>query len=177
MRCARITLCWTTPAHTNTLMDGAADRWDERRGSSACYRVAVVDGNSGAFMWRYALVLCALAWAIAVSRSGWAIPVNANTLSLNSGGLSGTNAVLSKDGYAGTYINVPGGPVTITLTATPTAGGGPAPHMNIVVADTKVGCDLSAAGSNSCVASIPNLPAGNYCLNDGSKTLAFRRIL
>jgi GH35 family endo-1,4-beta-xylanase len=119
--------------------------------------------------------------ALAVGRSGWAIPVNAGTLSLQSGSVSAANVILSHDGYAGTYISAPGGPVTITLTATPTAGGGPAPHLNIVVADTKVGCDLAAAGSNSCVATIPNLPAGNYFVrneytNDGTDATNARSV-
>jgi len=107
--------------------------------------------------------------------------MNANTLSLESGTVSGTNVLLSKDGYAGTYVNTPGGTVTVTLTATPTFSSGPSPHLNVVMADTKVGCDL-AAGSNSCVATFPNMPAGNYFIrneyaNDGTTITLERETL
>ncbi|HEY4231976.1 MAG TPA: endo-1,4-beta-xylanase, partial [Lacipirellulaceae bacterium] len=112
-------------------------------------------------MWRHGLVVFALAAVLSNGRSCFAVPVAATTLSLNSGSVSGTNDVLNSNGYAGTYINVPStGPVTITVTATGVAGSGPASHLNIVLADTKVGCDLTGAGT--CVAAIPSVPAGTY---------------
>jgi len=60
--------------------------------------------------------MCALIAAHSVCHISSAAPVNANTLSLNSGSTSGTSDVLNNDGYAGTYITVPAGNGDVTVT-------------------------------------------------------------
>ncbi|HEX3601598.1 MAG TPA: endo-1,4-beta-xylanase [Lacipirellulaceae bacterium] len=78
----------------------------------------------------------------------------------STGGGSGT-WTLDRDGYVGTYITVPtAGSVTIRVNANGTASGGIDPHMNIVLADTKAGFDVTS-GINGYEHTF-NLPAGTY---------------
>ena len=71
---------------------------------------------------------------------------------------------LDRDGYIGTYINVAApGNVTVRVNANGTASGGIAPHMNIVLADTKAGFDVTS-GLNPYEYTFNNLPTGTYFL-------------
>ncbi len=112
------------------------------------------------------VVLCAC-----IAPRAWAI--NGNALSLNSGTSAGSAAQLNDNGYAGTYITLASpGNVTVTVDAAGTASGGVDPHMNIVIADTTAGFDVSPSGSNPYVHEFNNLPAGTYFVrtefnNDG----------
>ena len=98
-----------------------------------------------------------------------ASPVGAQSTTINSsafalhstGGASGTNWTLDRDGYLGTYINLAApGSVTIDVQAEGTASGGIDPNMNVVIADTKAGFDVTpGAGTYSHTYS---LPKGTY---------------
>lgn len=111
-------------------------------------------------------VLC-----VCVAPPAWAL--NGNALSLNSGATAGTAAQLDDNGYAGTYITLAAqGDVKVTVNATGSPSGGIDPHMNIVIADTAAGFDVSPSGSNPYVHEFDNLPPGTYFVrtefnNDG----------
>src|SRR4051812_15988944 len=90
--------------------------------------------------------------------------VNGKDLVMRSTGSQSGNAWnLSGTGYVGTYVNVPagGGTVSFTLNAAQGATGANDPHLNLVVADTKVGFSLNSAVANNYVAST-FLPGGTY---------------
>jgi GH35 family endo-1,4-beta-xylanase len=79
----------------------------------------------------------------------------------SSGAASGSDWMLSENGYVGTYIKLDApGDVTVTAQASGQAGGGVDPNMNIVIADTKAGFDV-ASGFNSYSHTF-SLPAGTY---------------
>src|SRR5262245_31096582 len=66
-----------------------------------------------------------------------------STLSHRSSGSGVGNWTLSENGYVGTYFTLDSpGPVTITARASGTTNDAVLPHMNLVVADTKVGFDV-----------------------------------
>ena len=89
-------------------------------------------------------------------------PIDGSSLALRSTG-SGFGAwTLDRDGYVGTYIDVPTqGSVTITVNASGTASGGIDPHMNLVLADTKAGFTV-ISGVNSYEHKFDDVPAGRY---------------
>lgn len=90
--------------------------------------------------------------------------INGNTLVLNSGGTSGSNAVLDDNGFVGSYINLASpGNVTVTVNASGTAFGGVNPHMNFWLGDSLVGFDV-VPGSNNYQHTFTNLPAGMHFL-------------
>ena len=86
------------------------------------------------------VVICAL-----VASPGWA--ASGSALQLNSGAIAGSAAQLNNNGYAGTYITLAEpGDVTVNVNAAGTSFGGVDPRMNIVIADTKTGFDVSSGG-------------------------------
>jgi GH35 family endo-1,4-beta-xylanase len=116
-------------------------------------------------------VLCA-----SIAPPTWAL--SGSALSLNSGTSAGAAAQLDDNGYAGTYITLAAqGNVKVTVNAAGTSFGGVDPHMNIVIADTTAGFDVSPSGSNPYVHEFQNLPAGTYFVrtefdNDGGSSRA-----
>jgi GH35 family endo-1,4-beta-xylanase len=109
-------------------------------------------------MLRLCLVLCLLV--------GFAGPAAAQTflgseLSHRSSGSGAGNWTLSENGYVGTYFSLAApGSVTLTVNASGSTNDAFSPHMNLVVADTKVGFDV-AADSNNYEHTF-DLPAGTY---------------
>ncbi len=99
--------------------------------------------------------------------------INGSSLQLNSGATSGSAAQLNNNGYAGTYITLAEpGDVTITVNAAGTSFGGVDPRMNIVIADTKAGFDVSSSSASPYSHVFSSLPAGKYFVrtefsNDG----------
>src|SRR3954464_12302052 len=79
----------------------------------------------------------------------------------SSGAASGSDWTLSENGYVGTYIKLDApGDVTVSAQASGLAGGGGDPNMNIVIADTTAGFDVTS-GFNSYSHTF-SLPAGTY---------------
>src|SRR4249919_350201 len=71
--------------------------------------------------------------------------LNGSSLAMKSTGSGSGTWTLDRDGYVGTYINVATpGDVTVRVNANGTANGGIAPHMNIVLADSKAGFDVTS---------------------------------
>jgi GH35 family endo-1,4-beta-xylanase len=105
---------------------------------------------------------CLAASAAFLAPSAAAQTFNGNTLAFrSSGAASGSDWTLSENGYVGTYIKLDApGDVTVTAQASGLAGGGGDPNMNIVIADTKAGFDVSS-GFNSYQHTF-SLPAGTY---------------
>jgi GH35 family endo-1,4-beta-xylanase len=82
-------------------------------------------------------------------------------LSHRSSGSGASDWTLNENGYVGTYFTLDNaGPVTLTVEASGTTNDAVSPHMNIVVADTKVGFDVTSGFSN--YGHTFNLPAGTY---------------
>src|SRR4051812_25908098 len=80
----------------------------------------------------------------------------------SSGAASGSDWTLSENGYVGTYIKLDApGDVTVSAQASGLAGGGVNPNMNIVIADTTAGFDVTTAGFNNYSHTF-SLPAGTY---------------
>jgi GH35 family endo-1,4-beta-xylanase len=106
-------------------------------------------------------------WLACLAVSASAQSFNGNTLAYRSSGASaGSDWTLSENGYVGTYINVPASPggltdVTIDAQASGQAGSGADPNMNIVIADTKTGFDVTP-GSFNTYSHTFSLPAGTY---------------
>jgi GH35 family endo-1,4-beta-xylanase len=91
--------------------------------------------------------------------------VNGNTLVVNSGGTSGTNALLNDNGFVGSYISLPApGDVTVTVSASGTGFGGVNPHMNFAIGDALVGFDVTPSTFNNYQHTFTNLPAGTHFL-------------
>lgn len=120
------------------------------------------------------LVVCALS-------IGWCVPlvwaVSGSSLQVKSGTTTGSSAVLSHNGYAGSYITLDQpGDVTVTVNASGTAFGGVDPQMNVVIADAKAEFQV-VAGSNPYSHVFPSLPVGTYFIrtefnNDGGTSRA-----
>jgi GH35 family endo-1,4-beta-xylanase len=93
----------------------------------------------------------------------WAI--NGNSLVLNTGGTSGSNAVLNDNGYVGSYITLAAaGDVTVTVNAGGTAFGGINPNMNFVLGDSLTGFDVTAGSFSNYQHTFTNVPAGTHFL-------------
>ena len=58
---------------------------------------------------------------------------------------------LSAPGYLGTYLVVPAGGATVNFTVNATEGGssGAAPHMNLVIADSAFGLNISSTSATN----------------------------
>ncbi|MBC8105486.1 MAG: endo-1,4-beta-xylanase, partial [Anaerolineae bacterium] len=90
--------------------------------------------------------------------------INGKDLIVRSTGAASGNAwTLGSTGYIGTYVTVPagGGTVSFTINAAQGAAGANNPHLNLVVADTKVGFSLTSPSANNFAAST-YLPGGTY---------------
>jgi GH35 family endo-1,4-beta-xylanase len=102
--------------------------------------------------------------AIGVGTAYAQTTLNGSSLAMKSTGSGSGTWTLDRDGYVGTYINVAtAGNVTVRVNANGTASGGVAPHMNIVLADTKPGFDVTS-GLNPYEYTFNNMPAGTYFL-------------
>jgi GH35 family endo-1,4-beta-xylanase len=88
--------------------------------------------------------------------------LNGSALALRSSGdASGTDWVLSENGYVGSYITLAApGDVTIAVEAASQTGGGSDARMNVVVGDARAAFDI-AAGFNAYEHTF-SLPAGTH---------------
>ena len=86
--------------------------------------------------------------------------VAGSSMPLNSLG----STTLSAPGYLGTYLTVPSGGATINFTVNATEGGttGAAPHMNVVIADSTFGLNITNTAAANYGTSNVTLPAGTY---------------
>jgi endo-1,4-beta-xylanase len=84
-----------------------------------------------------------------------------SSLSHRSSGSGSGNWTLSENGYVGTYfsLDTPGS-VTFTVNASGSTNDALAPHMNLVVADTKVSFDVTSSFND--YQHTFDLPAGTY---------------
>jgi GH35 family endo-1,4-beta-xylanase len=111
------------------------------------------------------LVACALAlyFSSAAPTALGQTTLNGSALALRSTGSGSGSWTLGRNGYVGTYINVlAAGPVVVRVNASGVASGGIDPRMNIVLADTKAGFNVTP-GTNAYEHTF-NLPAGTYLL-------------
>ena len=109
---------------------------------------------------RSCFVLAPLALACRFRRLGGQT-IGGSSLSHRSSGSGAGNWTLNENGYVGTYFTLAApGSVTLTVNASGSTNDAVSPHMNLVVADTKVGFDV-AAGSNNYEHTF-DLPAGTY---------------
>jgi GH35 family endo-1,4-beta-xylanase len=100
--------------------------------------------------------------AVCVAPEACAQPINGSALALRSTGSGAGTWTLNRNGYVGTYIDVPAtGNVTIQVNASGASSGGIDPHMNLVLADTKAGFTVTA-GVNPYEHTFSNVPAGRY---------------
>jgi GH35 family endo-1,4-beta-xylanase len=81
-----------------------------------------------------------------------------NLVMKSRGAQSGTT--LSTTGFLGTYLTVPAGGATLNFTVNAAATAGAA-HMNFVVADKKVGFNVTGAATNYTTQNL-TLPGGTY---------------
>lgn len=91
--------------------------------------------------------------------------LSGSSMALNSAGTT----TLTTAGYLGTYLTVPAGGATINFTANATegaSGSGTAPHMNIVVADSTFGFNITSTSATNYTTSNVTLPAGTYFVRD-----------
>src|SRR4051794_10447622 len=87
--------------------------------------------------------------------------ISGSGLSYRSTGTGSGSWTLSDNGYVGTYfILAAPGQVTLTINAAGATTDAVLPHMNVVVADSKAGFDVSSGFNN--YQHIYNLPAGTY---------------
>jgi GH35 family endo-1,4-beta-xylanase len=83
------------------------------------------------------------------------------SLSHRSSGSGSGNWTLSENGYVGTYFSLAApGTVTLAVNASGATNDAHLPHMNLVVADTKVGFDVASGFTN--YQHTFDLPAGTY---------------
>ncbi len=112
---------------------------------------------------RRLIFIAVLGFLIAANVQSTAVAqtIPGSSLALKSRGSGTANWTLDRNGYVGTYINVPSpGSVTIDVNASGAAAGGIDPHMNLVIADAKAGFDVASA-ANSYQHTF-DLPAGTY---------------
>jgi GH35 family endo-1,4-beta-xylanase len=93
------------------------------------------------------------------------------------------SATLSDPGYLGTYLTVPAGGATINFTARATrgaSGNGVAPHMNLVIADSRFAINVASTSATNYTTPNVTLPAGMYFVraerdydNSSASTSAF----
>jgi hypothetical protein len=105
----------------------------------------------------------ATALCLATSASAQTILNGKDLVVRSSGSQSGNAWSLNSTAYVGTYITVPagGGTVSFTLNAAQGSTGSNNPHVNLVVADSKFGFDLTSSTATNYNASA-FLPGGTY---------------
>ncbi len=117
-----------------------------------------------------------LAFACSSTAASAQTTVTGSALALRStGSLSGTDVVLSSNGYLGTYITLAApGAVSFDMQAS----GVSSPHMNLVVDDSKIGFDVGS--SFGTYSSSLSLPAGTHFVrleyNNDTPTDALRAL-
>jgi GH35 family endo-1,4-beta-xylanase len=105
------------------------------------------------------LVSCCL--AICLASPVVAQTFTGSSLSHRSSGSGSGNWTLDENGYVGTYITLAqAGQLTLTASASGATNDATAPHMNFVIADTKVGFDVASGFAN--YQHTFDLPAGTY---------------
>jgi GH35 family endo-1,4-beta-xylanase len=115
------------------------------------------------------LVACGVVWLAAGEARGQTT-VNAASLPYQSflsfpgaGSDSGTSAVLTQNGYVGTYVTLAqSGAVTFTASASGTASNGIDPDMTFSIADYSHSFDVTPGSTNNYTYTTPVLPAGTY---------------
>src|SRR5688572_18969467 len=114
---------------------------------------------------KLSLAVCAAAMSVVTAAAALAqTTINgANLVMRSTGSSSGGAWNLGTTGFVGTYVTVPagGGTVSFTINAAHGASGSNNPHINLVVADTKVGFSLNSTTANNYAAST-YLPGGTY---------------
>src|SRR3954454_7019550 len=104
--------------------------------------------------------LCCTAF-FAASTPAVAQTITGSSLAFRSSGSGSGNWTLSENGYLGTYFSLAApGSVTLGVNASGSTTDATLPHMNIVVADTKTGFDVTSGFTNYQHAF--DLPAGTY---------------
>jgi GH35 family endo-1,4-beta-xylanase len=89
--------------------------------------------------------------------------INGNAIAFHStGSASGPSSwTIDRDGYVGTFIHLDNpGDVTVAVQAEGSPDGGVDPNMNIVIADTKTGFDVTPGANN--YTHTYSLPAGDF---------------
>lgn len=87
--------------------------------------------------------------------------ITGSSLSHRSSGSGSGNWTLTDNGYVGTYFSLASpGQVTLTVNASGSTTDAVLPHMNLVVADSKTGFDITANAAN--YEQTLDLPAGTY---------------
>jgi GH35 family endo-1,4-beta-xylanase len=118
----------------------------------------IVRQDKRRWLWASGLTWCFLLAFVPVAASQ---TVAGSSLSYRSSGSGSGDWILSENGYVGTYISLPAqGPVTLAVSASGATNDLVAPHMNLVIADTKVGFDVAAGFAN--YQHTFELPAGTY---------------
>jgi endo-1,4-beta-xylanase len=99
--------------------------------------------------------------AIAFSPLGFGQTLTGGSLSHRSSGSGSSNWTLSENGYVGTYFSLAApGAVTLSVNASGATNDATIPQMNLVVADTKVGFEVTSGFNN--YQHTFDLPAGTY---------------
>ena len=75
--------------------------------------------------------------------------------------LGGSSTSLSQTGYLGTYLTVPSGGATVNFDVNAT-GSGSAAHMNVVIANSQFGFNLTGSSATNYITQNVALPAGTY---------------
>ncbi len=104
-----------------------------------------------------------LPWMALIAFASPAMPqsIIGGQLSQRSSGAGGNDWTLSENGYVGTYFTLAApGAVTLTVDASGSTNDATSPRMNIVVADTHIGFDVSGGFTN--YGHTFDLPAGTY---------------
>jgi endo-1,4-beta-xylanase len=109
-------------------------------------------------MSKYCLTCYAL---FAIVSPAWSQTLTGSSLSHRSSGSGSSNWTLSENGYVGTYFTLAApGSVTLSVNASGATNDATVPQMNLVVADTKVGFDVTSGFNN--YQHTFDLPAGTY---------------
>jgi endo-1,4-beta-xylanase len=109
-------------------------------------------------MSKYCLTCYAL---FAIVSPAWSQTLTGRSLSHRSSGSGSSNWTLSENGYVGTYFTLAApGSVTLSVNASGATNDATVPQMNLVVADTKVGFDVTSGFNN--YQHTFDLPAGTY---------------
>jgi GH35 family endo-1,4-beta-xylanase len=112
---------------------------------------------------RYRVLKPGLTWItlLACAVPGVSETIDGGLLSHRSSGSGRNDWILSENGYLGTYftLDTPGS-VTLAASASGSTNDAVLPHMNIVVADTKVGFDVATEFTS--YEHTLDLPAGTY---------------
>src|SRR5262249_21748107 len=98
---------------------------------------------------------------------GWAqsTSILGNNLTMRSSGTAAGNSwTLGASGFVGTYLTVPAGGATVNFNINATEGSGfaPAPHMNLVIADSTFGFNVANTSASDYTTGNVFLPGGTY---------------